>query len=268
MQKILYLFVSFFLTTSNQTFAAYYQNETGLHLDLFGTTDEGNEWRLREYQSSDLNCHWEIIQKNTGKGKQYSEVDAASFISVQKRRNRSLEGFKKGRPWGMMTLLDGNGKCIGIVGLGLCVGKEGKERLEHGHLGITFDVKENRFIYSPSLLQALTKNLFPEILQMGDPRIKYVDATLDIAREELWRPLLKANFVFDTEDAIDLRTKTIILAKSSYQTLSDDFHKIVPNPVLYQRYLITGPSGENLVIWSSEKWGGIKICLVNKIAIH
>lgn len=67
----------------------------------------------------------------------YRAVTATSESSVQARRERSMSRFAKGNPWGIMCLLNHEGQCVLIFGLGRRTGKEGPIRIGHEHIGVT-----------------------------------------------------------------------------------------------------------------------------------
>ncbi len=271
----------------------YFIDEKGLHLKATGTTESGKKWTLREYLPGDLEGHFEIIHANTNNGdskdpKLYRDLPTVSKESIQKRRALSLIRFAKGMPWGHMSLLNEEGKCVLVFGLI----RSGELILSgHGDIGLTPDPKEEHNGYRLSLLKFLTQELAPEIKRLGESGevadihfaedvddagshmnvgpLTYIDITCSPEQERLWKELLETGFVFYQKDAIDWREKTQRLRSSSFKTLEKDFLELVKeteeNLVERQRYLITGPGGKEIVVWNSPKWGGIKLCFTYEV---
>ncbi len=86
-------------------------------------------------------------------------------------------------------------------------------------------------------------------------------------QENLRKDLLATGFEHDREGAVDLRKETsYFLNGSTFKTLEKDFLAQFEEKLTeYQRYLITGPEGKEVLIWYSPKWGGIKLCFVSEI---
>lgn len=191
-----------------------------------------------------------------------------------------------------MSVLNDKEQCVLIFGLGRRTGSEGPERFGHGHIGLILDPKASKE-YRRSFLNVLIQKLAPEIRRLGESskspkKIRYnfthkdplntedpplevgplthIDVTLPSNQNDLRDELLTTGFHYDVEGAIDLRKETEYLSKSTFETLEKDFlSKFQGNLVEYQRYLITGPKGEDVAIWYSSKWGGLKLCLVHRV---
>ncbi len=111
----------------------------------------------------------------------YRAVTATSESSVQARRERSMSRFAKGNPWGIMCLLNDEGQCVHIFGLGRRTGKEGPIRIGHEHIGVTQSSHEQG--YDQEFLALLTQRAAPEIRRLGEDQ--------SVAES------VRANFVYD-----------------------------------------------------------------------
>ncbi len=272
----------------------YTQDEQGLHVRVTGKTETGDSWTLREYRPKDFEAHWRIITENTGRNKLYPlDVTAGNKESVKDRREKSIKRFSMGNPWGVMSLLNEDNVCVFIFGLGRRTGSEGAARFGHGHLGLTQDPKEAHKGYRKSLLNVIKTVLAPEIRRLGeDPQVPqeirynfthkdsltekegpletgsltHIDLTFPPYLNDMREEAFATGFKYDTEGAIDFRTETHSLRNSAFETLEKDIlDQFKDNFIEFQRYIITGPKGEDAVIWYSPKWEGIKLCFVYEV---